>query len=1016
MTRWIDIGIDIGTVTVQMAAVADEKRAGLISDLFAESGFQVHAFSASGTRVHAPDSVRHYGEPDRYIERLLSPFLNHSGIRNDIRIAVTGNHGRLSRQIPYSSPVNAYRAAALGVAAVYPGVRTIFEIGGSVSKYIHIERDENGIVQIVDYGVNGECAAGTGAFFDQQVKRLRYDIEDVGGVIRQAKRTASIAGRCSVFAKSDMIHAQQRGYQPPEILKGLCEAVVRNFKGSITKGKQIVPPVAFIGGVAANEGVVGAIRQIFGLEGNDLIVPERHDHLAALGAALFSRDRNGNGKTGARRLYSGRKTNDARHQSPAAMPPLSMKNVVLLRDRMPILRMPEQYPVKAFLGLDIGSVSTNLALITPEGALIHGIYRMTEGRPIEVVTAAMREMAGHADGRIQVCGVGTTGSGRELIGALVGADAVKDEITAHKTGALHISRSFLNREVDTIFEIGGQDSKFISLRRGEVVDFSLNEACAAGTGSFLEEQAGQLGISIRDEFARMALRSRNPLNMGERCTVFMEKELTRYLSSHVSKEDMTAGLAYSVVQNYLNRVVKRRFIGETIFFQGGTAYNDSVAAAFASILKREIIVPPHNGIIGAIGAALLASKTMMLYQDNTHFRGWDLSGLEWRRREFQCKGCSNQCLIQEFDVAGDKLYWGDKCSDRYRKQAKSRSVPVIPDLPAMREDLLFHVRAGRKTHRTPKFRGRIGIPRILSFYERLPFWRTYLESMGYEAVLSGPTHQDTVECGIESAVAEPCFPVQAAHGHVLDLAGTTLSFVFIPHILNETDPTGSVASFLCPWAQTVPLVLKHNPFVEKQNFRLLMPTVPFRETPSMVEKMLWREMKVLKVPRYLHQKALARAYQTQQKFRDALQASGSEALEKWMAGGGAAVVIIGRPYNLHDAGLNLGIPGKLRSVYGVDVLPMDFLPLDDIDISDLNRHMFWNYGRRILQAARYAGRYNKLHVIYLSNFKCGPDSYIRHYVEEAAGEPVLFLQLDSHANDAGIMTRIEAFLESKGML
>jgi predicted CoA-substrate-specific enzyme activase len=670
--------------------------------------------------------------------------------------------------------------------------------------------------------------------------------------------------------------------------------------------------------------------------------------------------------------------------------------------------------VKALLGLDIGSVSTNLALIDGDGNLIYGIYRMTDGRPVEVVKDSMKEMYSAVGHRVEIVGTGTTGSGRELIGSLVGADVIKDEITAHKTGALHISRRYLNRDMDTIFEIGGQDSKFISIQNGVVVDFSLNEACAAGTGSFLEEQARQIGISIRDEFASLALGSSHPLKLGERCTVFMEKELVPYLQQGVPKEDIVAGLALSVVQNYLNRVVKKRKIGDLIFFQGGTAYNDSVAAAFATVLGKEIVVPPHNGIMGAIGAALLAGKHRQSQKKST-FRGWDIGKISWRMREFTCSGCSNECQIQEFDVEGEKSFWGDKCSVKYRKRTKSSKKSIIQDLVKLRERMLFQSE-NKPVRLAYKPRARVGIPRTLYFYDRLPFWRTYFETLRFEIVLSGPSRQDLIHAGVEAAVAEPCFPIQVAHGHLLDFAAKEVDAIFLPNVINEEDPSSSVASFLCPWAQTIPLVSLHTQALKPVHDLIMAPNVQFREGRSHVEKQLLKGFSRFKINSIENRKAVQAAYMAQLQFDNKMIEAGSKALDTLVDDNVPGIVLLGRPYNLYDTGINLNIPVKLREHYGVNVIPMDCLPLDRVDIRPVHDHMFWNYGRRILQAARFCRDYPMLYMICLSNFKCGPDSYIRHYIEEASEKSFLFLQLDSHANDAGIMTRIEAFLESKGMM
>ena len=306
---------------------------------------------------------------------------------------------------------------------------------------------------------------------------------------------------------------------------------------------------------------------------------------------------------------------------------------------------------------------------------------------------------------------------------------------------------------DTIFEIGGQDSKFISLQDGVVVDFAMNEACAAGTGSFLEEQAEKLGINIIGEFAELALSSEAPVRLGERCTVFMERDVNSYLQRGADKKDLVAGLAYSIAYNYLNRLVGRRHIGDTIYFQGGTAYNDSVAAAFSMILDKDIIVPPYNGVVGAIGAALLAREKMSATQAPSRFRGWDLEQVDYTMREFTCKGCSNECDIRQFTIGEEKTYWGDKCSDRYRKRAKVDKEPIIRDLVEFRDALFYsYVTEAEDTSTllrsgTDAPRGTMGIPRAMYTYDRLPFWATFFKTCGFDIMLSRETDKKIRETG-----------------------------------------------------------------------------------------------------------------------------------------------------------------------------------------------------------------------------------------------------------------------------
>jgi len=862
---------------------------------------------------------------------------------------------------------------------------------------------------------------------DQQASRLRYSIEEVGDIVVQCDKAAKIAGRCSVFAKSDMIHAQQKGATPPEILKGLCEAVARNFKGNIAKGQEVRGKAAFVGGVAHNKGVVQALREVFDLGEEDLLVPREPAFYSALGAALVARN-----KPSGRGFLSLLQRPRPQRSSFPSWERLSLENVRLLRNEAEPYRFPEdQEVIDAYLGIDIGSVSTNLVVIDDEERLVHEIYLRTQARPIEVVARGLKEIEEKLGSRIRIRGVGTTGSGRELIGELLGADTINDEITAHKTGAFRIARRYLGTRVDTIFEIGGQDSKFISLQDGIVVDFTMNEACAAGTGSFLEEQAERLGVNIKGEFSQLAFASDAPIRLGERCTVYMEQDITSYLQKGADKKDIIAGLAYSVVQNYLNRVVRGRPIGEVIFFQGGTAYNDSVAAAFSQVLGRQIIVPPHNGVVGAYGAALLAKEKVEALGLETKFRGYHLEEVDYQMREFTCKACTNFCDIQVFSVEGNKTYWGDKCSDRYRKEAKTPKKPVIPDLVAFRDraledDYLEAFASGRggdqaleraeRVLRERRDRGPVGLPRAMYYYDRFPFWRTYLEALGFQVVVSDPTTKQLAHLGVEEAVAEPCFPIQIAHGHVADLAGKGLRRIFLPNVINAETEDPRTQSYLCPWGQTLPFVTASSPLAQREGLEVIKPMVHFREGERYVEKELWRQMGTFASSRRHHRDAVALAYQAQRTFLSRLKAKGAEALRILSETGEIGVVIVGRPYNVFDRGMNMNIPSKLRSYYGVNVIPFDFLPLEEVGISDINSNMFWNYGRKILQAARFTSHDPRLHVIYITNFKCGPDSYVKQFAEDAAVKPFLTLQFDGHGNDAGMMTRCEAYLDSKGVL
>ena len=650
-------------------------------------------------------------------------------------------------------------------------------------------------------------------------------------------------------------------------------------------------------------------------------------------------------------------------------------------------------------------------------------------------------------------------------GERVGADTVNGEITALKTGAIFVYERLVKGkaasklgnngqpgDVDTIFEIGGQDSKFISIDHGVVVDFAMNEACAAGTGSFLEEQAERMGIQIKDEFAARAMASRAPARLGERCTVFMERDVTAWMQRGTSVDDLAAGLAYSVAVNYLNRVVRGRKIGNVIYFQGGTAYNDSVAAAFSQILGKRIIVPPHNGIIGAIGMALIAQEVTRAKErvqerqgvgayasaaaaggaaartvtvapsvrTISTFRGFDLNRTSFQTREFVCKACSNYCDMKEITVEGRKTYWGDKCSDKFRKRARTERRPVIADLVTFRDQLLLGAYAPTKNG-DGSGKQRVGIPQAMYFYDRFPFWRTYLEGIGFEVVLSGPTDQRTATRGAELSIAEPCFPVQIAHGHVLSLLRgaeerAPVDFVFVPNVMDLDGPESPVPCHLCPWNQTLPFVVRAAPELEGYSDQFLAPTLYFRAGPKHVKNQLASYFERFGVTRRESDRAVDAAYGAQSEFTERLIEEGRKACATLRATGEPAVLLLGRAYNIYDRSGNCDIPRKLRDLYGVNVLPLDFLPLDDRTVDDLHPNMFWNSGRRILEAGRFARENKGIHVVYITNFKCGPDSFIKHFLRDVAGMPFLVLQFDGHGNDAGYLTRCEAYLDSKGLL
>ncbi|MCK4822693.1 CoA activase, partial [bacterium] len=512
------------------------------------------------------------GKPFIVLLDILDKLIKKYGKDSIDQIAFTGTGGKQAVKLVGGIFVNEIIAQSTSVAHLYPQVRTVIEMGGEDSKLIFIFLSkQQGQGRVRDFALNTVCAAGTGSFLDQQAERLGINIEDeFGQMALQSKTVPRMAGRCSVFAKSDMIHLQQQATPTCDIIAGLCLALARNLKSNLGCGREFVKPIIFTGGVAANIGVVRSLEQVFELEKGELLVPDKHFFTGAIGAVLVAKTKHhhkGNIEIYLKELgsYLARQGSALEHAprrerlgKPSLPEPQSFVNKQLL--------LEAAEPIEVYLGVDVGSISTNVAVIDEQRRVLAKAYLMTAGQPLEAVRQGLDMVGEKVLGKVKILGAATTGSGRYLTGDFIGADVVINEITAQAAGA-----AIVNPKVDTIFEIGGQDSKYISLENGVVVDFAMNHACAAGTGSFLEEQAQRLDININEEFAELASESRAPIKLGERCTVFMESDLLSYQQQGAKTEDLVAGLSYSIVANYLNRVVGRRKIGDNICFQGGTA-------------------------------------------------------------------------------------------------------------------------------------------------------------------------------------------------------------------------------------------------------------------------------------------------------------------------------------------------------------------------------------------------------------------------------------------------------------
>ncbi len=857
--------------------------------------------------------------------------------------------------------------------------------------------------------MNTICAAGTGSFLDQQAHRLGLSIEEFGQLALRSEHPPRLAGRCSVFAKSDMIHLQQKATPSHDIVAGVCFAMARNFKSTVSSARALEPPVYFHGGVAANAGIVRAFRQVLNLAQDDLRVPEHFAVMGAIGAVLAARQNLGATSSEVANLSLARMDAflEAQQTRPhaAALDPLGPAlEMVAYRESEMASRPVVGERIPAYLGVDVGSISTNLVVLDADKRVLAKRYLMTAGAPIEAIRRGLREIGEELGARVEIRGACTTGSGRYLSGDFIGADLVKNEITAQARGAVE-----LDPAVDTIFEIGGQDSKFIALENGAVVDFEMNKVCAAGTGSFLEEQAEKLGISIEEQFAELALAAHAPANLGERCTVFMESELVRHQQAGTDTSDLVAGLSYSIVYNYLNRVVAGKRVGERIFFQGGVAYNRAVAAAFARVTGKRITVPPHHEVTGAIGCALLAMEADL--QAGSRFKGFDLSERSYEVRSFECKDCANRCEVNRVTVQGEKpRFYGSRC-EKYDVERRSRRGEGLPDLFAERAEMLLN--SYQPSAELPQGAPRIGIPRSLLFHELYPLWHAFFSELGCRVVTSDPTTKSTIHRGVEGSVVETCFPMKVALGHVMDLLEKGIDYLFLPSVINLPREADEVTdSFVCPYVQSFPYTVKSAVDLEAAGVRLLSPVLYMYLGPEHVYRVLGgAAASHLGKNREEITAALNAGLVAWDKFQSACRERGEEILSA-LQPDQKAVVIISRSYNGCDPGANLELPRKLHDL-GLLPIPMDFLPLDTAQLAQEWPNMYWRYGQKILAAAEVVADDPRLTSLYITNFGCGPDSFITKYFRKRMGDkPYLQIEVDEHSADAGVITRCEAFLDS----
>jgi predicted CoA-substrate-specific enzyme activase len=670
------------------------------------------------------------------------------------------------------------------------------------------------------------------------------------------------------------------------------------------------------------------------------------------------------------------------------------------KDGLNALKCRSGQTVPVYIGVDTGSVSTNVVLLDENKQLLVKKYKKTNGKPIEVVRDTLYEIyleLKNFNVGVSVMGACTTGSGRYLIADYIGADIVKNEITAQAAASI-----FIDKDVDTVFEIGGQDSKYIRIKNGVVIDFEMNKACAAGTGSFLEEQAQKLDIDIIKEFSDKAFNASSSCNLGDRCTVFMESDLVSHQQKGADKDQLIAGLAYSIVENYLNKVVLGKPIGDRILFQGGVALNKAVVSAFETLLDKKIVIPEHNEVTGAIGSALIAFQN----EGASKFAGFDLMDRKYFQESFECLKCSNLCDVNKVTVEHEHPhYYGARCDIFEIDKSKTKKGE---NFFKFRKELLFDGYSAENEADYSK--KRIGIPLCLETYDLFPFYNEFFTKLGFNVILSDETNRPIINSSNMLSVTDTCFPVKVAAGHVKNLMDKKVEAIFLPALVNrEKNHDFQENTYQCPYIQGVPYMVKS--LLELNKIHVISPEIRLfgdKHDYDLTINGIVKHLKRFRISKNKIINAFDSAIQKQKGFFEQLRVKGRKVIEKY----DDITVLVGRPYNTQDDGINLAISNKISSL-GTTVIPMDFLDIGGVSIYGEHDNMFWHSGHKILSAAKIIMDNPKLNAVYVTNYACGPDSFIKTFFSDYMKyKPYLEIEIDEHNADAGYVTRLEAFFDS----
>ncbi|BBB93413.1 MAG TPA: acyl-CoA dehydratase activase [Methylomusa anaerophila] len=927
---------------------------------------------------HFMGITRHEGNPKEKVQEIFKLY----STEEKVKMVVTGQAAKEVLDLPYRSETECLEKA-LAHFALKPDI--LLSLGGEVFSIYTLK---NGRIRNII--PSSKCAAGTGEFIVQQFQRMDLTLES--GIQESRKgKLVDLATRCSVYCKSDATHKLNKGEcSRSDIAKSLINDLAKKVYKMVELAQWESKSIVVIGGLTLNEPFIEHLGELF--KDSELKVLDESPCFEAFGASLFA---------------AGLSPQEAVYYSSIgfkeAIEPYGILNPLREAEKLLDYRAMGRHSQEIIagadyiMGIDAGSTTTKAILFNQSrGTVDAGCYLRTHGNPVTAVKNCLQKLIEQVDDKeINVVQIAVTGSGRGIVSVFFENCPSFNEILAHARAAV-----MEVPDVDTVFEIGGQDSKFISFLKGIPVDYAMNDGCSAGTGSFLEESVSvDMGISV-SEISNRAESSLQPVGFGERCAAFINTDLRNALQHGVPQEDVIAGLVYSIIRNYISRIVGVRAVGDKLLFQGGVALNKSVALAIAALTQRKVVVPKYPELMGCVGSCLMAQD--MINEGYLLPKTYDLKELFKGTMEvkgtFKCPACENICEIKKIKVRGKEIPFGGLCSKYEVKHRQKQFKNEGQDLTVIRNQMMFE-KYGAETLLHP--RGTIGIPQALSTFELYPFYAKLINELGFNVVLSKISKE-----GNSKTRGSICYPCEIAHGAVYDLLNQGVDYIFLPHVVDGGNPDYSLHSYICPSATVIPDLIRIAFNIDSG--RLLHPVIGFsdelketslKQIQKLGEQLGFNKRNALKIGE--------RAFTHYESYKREFMQFSRENLHEILAE--PTVILAGRPYIFGSAEANLALPRKITS-RGYNVIPVDMLP--QLENKGYYHGNVWRFTQQIENAVAYVKKHPNVYICMVSCFSCVPDASMYHiFRREMAGEIFCYLEIDSQTAHAGFETRVGAFLD-----